>query len=1118
MVLMSQLDGPGSTSQALKDCARGINRTTDINAVGHSICKECLQQFWKTKKTQECPVCRRSSRREPPINLALKNLCDSLIKEGNEKRSSGSEEICSLHSEKLKLFCLEDKQPVCLVCRDSEKHTNHTFRPISEVVSSYKEEFNTALTSLQNKLKHGEEMKKKCDKTIEHIKSQAEHTERQIKEEFEKLHQFLRDEEEATITALREEEEQKKQRMKEKLEEMNTHISALSHTIRDMEEMMKDNDVSFLKNFKASMERVQISQPDPRMSSGALIHVSRYLGNLPFRVWKKMLETVQHTPLTLDPNTAEPRLALSADLTSVSFSDGDKTLPDNPERFDSPEVSTSPSMSTEVSRIPAVSRSDGGPAPGPIHDTSLKCQPHQPCEGHVTSRRLLIVGDLAKATVEFCCLQILDCDYSRCSKGRQWCLAGGESAGLQLDANDGENGNDVGCLSTGVQPVVSSRRWHPLEHCGELQSSRVGFRERGCPTGVTDTCRTEANMSRASSPAVRREHLATWLEAMMNTFLPKDASKLQHLNQEQLDTELDQLTAQDPSQSYTHKELARITGTLAHLLVAQARLSERSNIDLEQQAAALKLQADEAWKDQARTQSRLDQLLLETQNQREKEDTTDPELQKEVERLRNALQDLRLDTDQREQLEREARKELDEKLQQSDALLERAKTELKETDTNARACEKHLQAARAKIGELTLKRDELQDELDTVHAELKHSYRLQSGWNGETHTTEFLPARHSNSFSQEPRAEKGDVSPRLKISPASFQEHLSAAKGGGPFKKTHATYHGTVPRELDKLARNIPMFDPDSAGGRDVHAYLRDIDFHMQTVANVTAWDNLYLLRITASSDVRSFLDRQPETVKTDFQQLRQALIREFSDPDSDQGFIAAVDLKQGRREHPQIYYNRLRQAFFGARNEPGMEQDINFKTLFLRNLHPTLSYHLGVAACPRSMSTQQLRELAHKAYTKQKTISEKTVKNPTIYSVSEHCSELTLEGAPQHHSHRHFYRESKPLQASRWQHHYDGAHPKHRTERSERFWDQHHPPSRTPSPDRRTWNHSRHDTGKLNPEPTSEKHSAAMSETAEILRVLKELLHQKRHKKDKKDEPDIQAPRTLHVSHRPQS
>ncbi|XP_073676756.1 zinc-binding protein A33-like [Garra rufa] len=306
-----------------------------ILSCSHSFCKECLQQFWKTKKTQECPVCRRrSSKGQPPHNLALKNLCELFLKERNERRSSGSEEICSLHSEKLKLFCLEDKQPVCLVCRDSEKHINHTFRPIREVLSSHKEELNTAMTSLQNKLKHAEEMKAKCNKTVEHIKSQAEHTERQIKEEFEKLHQFLRDEEEATITALREEEEQKKQMMKEKLEEMNRHISALSHTIKDTEEMMKANDVCFLKDFNVTMERVQISQPDPQMSSGALIHVPHYLGNLPFRVWKKLQETVQHTPLTLDPNTAHPKITLSTDLTSVSYSDVAQTFLHNPERFD----------------------------------------------------------------------------------------------------------------------------------------------------------------------------------------------------------------------------------------------------------------------------------------------------------------------------------------------------------------------------------------------------------------------------------------------------------------------------------------------------------------------------------------------------------------------------------------------------------------------------------------------------------------------------------------------------------------------------------------------------------------------------------------------------------------
>ncbi|KTF88982.1 hypothetical protein cypCar_00037881 [Cyprinus carpio] len=70
-----------------------------------------------------------------------------------------------------------------------------------------------------------------------------------------------------------------------------------------MEEMMRASDVCFLKEFPVSMERVQISsQPDPQTPSGALIHVPCYLGNLPFRVWKKMQDIVQ--------NMSERRLVL----------------------------------------------------------------------------------------------------------------------------------------------------------------------------------------------------------------------------------------------------------------------------------------------------------------------------------------------------------------------------------------------------------------------------------------------------------------------------------------------------------------------------------------------------------------------------------------------------------------------------------------------------------------------------------------------------------------------------------------------------------------------------------------------------------------------------------------
>uniref|UniRef100_A0A3B4WZ35 RING-type domain-containing protein n=1 Tax=Seriola lalandi dorsalis TaxID=1841481 RepID=A0A3B4WZ35_SERLL len=191
-----------------------------VLSCSHSFCRDCLQRWWREKVIQECPVCKRSSNTEPPVSLPL----------------------CSLHSEKLTLFCLDHQQPVCLVCRDSKTHTNHSFRPVDEAAEDHREELQKALKPLQEKLKLFERVKGDCDQTAQHIKVQARHTESQIKEQFKKLHQFLQEEEEARITALREEEELK---------------TALSHTVRATEDELRAEDLSFLKNYKAAVDRVQ---------------------------------------------------------------------------------------------------------------------------------------------------------------------------------------------------------------------------------------------------------------------------------------------------------------------------------------------------------------------------------------------------------------------------------------------------------------------------------------------------------------------------------------------------------------------------------------------------------------------------------------------------------------------------------------------------------------------------------------------------------------------------------------------------------------------------------------------------------------------------------------------
>nr|XP_056700398.1 E3 ubiquitin-protein ligase TRIM7-like [Euleptes europaea] len=336
-------------------CLDNFRDPVSIAECGHNFCRACLMHSWRESGAEaSCPQCRETAQqRNLKPNRQLANVVEiakklSLQGEGGAERKGveGKEGTCEKHQEPLKLFCKDDQAPICVVCDRSKEHRDHQVVPVEEAAQEYKDQFSDRLKLLTTE-------RKKCfahtldiEGESQDLLKQTEPERQKIVDEFRKMHEFLEEKEKVLLAQVEEVEKEIAREKYKHLARLSKDYSCLESLIREMQEKIQQPATKFLQDARSTLQRFQDKQktenpmPFPPLLKQRIqdicdrnhflkVNLKQFRDTLVSGLQRQKAANV-----TLDPDTAHPKLILSDYRKSMRLGSEAQNMPDNPERFD----------------------------------------------------------------------------------------------------------------------------------------------------------------------------------------------------------------------------------------------------------------------------------------------------------------------------------------------------------------------------------------------------------------------------------------------------------------------------------------------------------------------------------------------------------------------------------------------------------------------------------------------------------------------------------------------------------------------------------------------------------------------------------------------------------------